>query len=88
MEKVEFSGDGPTLRGNLYLPDGGGNTPAVVVAGTWTSVKELMADRYAERLAAQGIAALSFDFAGFGESDGQPREVEDLESPPGLTVSQ
>lgn len=48
----------------------------MVVAGTWTSVKELMADRYAQRLAERGFAALSFDFAGFGESDGEPRDVE------------
>ncbi|MFC7584499.1 hypothetical protein ACFQYP_12715 [Nonomuraea antimicrobica] len=38
------------------------------MAGTWTSVKELMADRYARRLAQRGYAALSFDFTGFGES--------------------
>ncbi|MEV0297620.1 alpha/beta hydrolase [Nocardia sp. NPDC050710] len=35
-----------------------------------------MADRYAQRLAEQGYAALSFDFAGFGESQGEPRDVE------------
>jgi uncharacterized protein len=50
--------------------------PAIVVTGTWTSVKEQMANRYARRLAERGIAALSFDFTGFGLSGGQPREVE------------
>jgi len=35
-----------------------------------------MADRYARLLAAQGFAALSFDFTGFGESGGEPRDVE------------
>lgn len=48
----------------------------MVVAGTWTSVKELMADRYAQRLAQRGYAALSFDFSGFGESEGEPRDTE------------
>ncbi|HEX4817572.1 MAG TPA: alpha/beta fold hydrolase, partial [Nonomuraea sp.] len=38
--------------------------------------KEMMADRYAERLADHGVAALSFDFTAFGESEGQPRDVE------------
>jgi fermentation-respiration switch protein FrsA (DUF1100 family) len=78
--KVTFDSEGDTLTGNLFLPDGDGTTgplPGVVVAGTWTSVKELMADRYAERLAARGYAALSFDVAGFGESEGEPRDVED-----------
>ena len=68
--KVTFDSEGVTLTGNLYLPGTAAATPApgVVVAGTWTSVKELMADRYAERLAERGHAALSFDFTGFGES--------------------
>lgn len=75
--KVTFAaGGGTVLTGNLFLPDTGVHTPGVIVAGTWTSVKELMADRYAERLADQGIAALSFDFTGYGESGGQPRDFE------------
>lgn len=74
-ETVTFDSDGTTLTGNLYLPDTG-RAPGVVVAGTWTSVKELMADRYAERLADRGYAALSFDFTGFGTSAGEPRDVE------------
>ncbi|MFF0202284.1 alpha/beta hydrolase [Streptomyces sp. NPDC005017] len=79
--RVTFDSEGVTLTGNLFLPEGteggdGGPLPAVVVAGTWTSVKELMADRYAERLAGRGYAALSFDFTGFGESGGEPRDVE------------
>ncbi|MEU4396576.1 alpha/beta fold hydrolase [Kribbella sp. NPDC023855] len=76
MNKVTFDSDGTTLTGNLYLPEGKERAPGVVVAGTWTSVKELMADRYAERLADRGYAALSFDFTGFGESGGEPRDVE------------
>jgi uncharacterized protein len=78
-QRVDFHGDGVSLRGNLFLPETPGRVPGVVVAGTWTSVKEQMADRYAERLAAQGFAALSFDFTGYGESEGEPREVEDPE---------
>jgi dienelactone hydrolase len=59
-QKVTFAAEGAALTGNLFLPDGAeGPVPAVVVAGTWTSVKELMADRYAERLADRGYAALS-----------------------------
>ncbi|WP_251096505.1 alpha/beta fold hydrolase [Streptomyces sp. Caat 7-52] len=76
-QKVTFPSDGTMLTGNLFLPDSGAPAPGIVVAGTWTSVKELMADRYAERLADRGYAALSFDFAGFGESGGEPRDVED-----------
>lgn len=79
MNKITFESDGVTLTGNLFLPDDVERAPGVVVAGTWTSVKELMADRYARRLAEHGYAALSFDFTGFGESAGEPRDVEDPE---------
>jgi fermentation-respiration switch protein FrsA (DUF1100 family) len=60
--QVDFDSTGVSLRGSLLLPDVAGETvPGVVVAGTWTSVKEQMADRCAERLAEQGFAALSLD---------------------------
>jgi fermentation-respiration switch protein FrsA (DUF1100 family) len=84
MKKVTFDSEGVSLTANLFLPEstdtrgpGSGPLPGIVVAGTWTSVKEQMADRYAERLASRGFAALSFDFGGFGESEGEPRDVED-----------
>lgn len=75
-QKVTFPSGDAVLTGNLFLPDTGLPAAGIVVAGTWTSVKELMADRYAERLADRGYAALSFDFTGFGESGGEPRDVE------------
>jgi fermentation-respiration switch protein FrsA (DUF1100 family) len=78
-EKVSLDSDGVTLVGTLHLPAAtpdDGPHPAVVVAGTWTSVKEQMADRYARRLAALGFAALAFDFTGYGESGGDPRDFE------------
>ncbi|MFB8085873.1 alpha/beta hydrolase [Streptomyces sp. NPDC055992] len=77
-EQVSFVGSKGKLAGNLYLPEADAATaPAgVLVAGTWTSVKEQMADRYAQALAARGYAALSFDFSGYGESEGTPRDYE------------
>jgi uncharacterized protein len=50
--------------------------PGVVVSGSWLTVKEQMADRYASELAAQGFTALSFDFTGWGASGGSPRQTE------------
>lgn len=79
VEKVSFQSEGTKLVGNLYLPAGspaGSKLPAVVVAGSWTTVKEQMPALYAERMAAQGYAALTFDFRGYGESEGQTRDVE------------
>jgi uncharacterized protein len=49
---------------------------AVVVAGSWTTVKEQMPDLYAAKFAKEGLVALSFDFRNYGESEGQPRNYE------------
>ncbi|WP_420459173.1 nuclear transport factor 2 family protein [Neolewinella sp.] len=53
--------------------------PAVVVTGSWTSVKEQMPDEYASLLAKDGFITLTFDFRGFGQSEGSPRQFEDGE---------
>jgi fermentation-respiration switch protein FrsA (DUF1100 family) len=71
-------GTGTTLVGTVHRPAGAaGPRPGVVVTGTWTSVKEQMAQRYADALAARGLVAVAFDHGGFGESGGEPRDVED-----------
>jgi hypothetical protein len=49
---------------------------AVIVMGSWLTVKEQMASVYARRFAQLGYTALIFDFAGFGQSPGEPRRVE------------
>lgn len=80
LQKVIFSSDGVQLQGNLFYPpnfEAGQEYPAIVVVGSWTSVKEQMPNTYASRLSAEGFVTLTFDFTGFGESEGQPRQVED-----------
>jgi fermentation-respiration switch protein FrsA (DUF1100 family) len=76
--RVTFPSGGETLTGALFTPPdpADGRLPAVVVAGGQTCVKEQMAGRYAGRLAPRGYAALAFDFRGFGESTGEPRDYE------------
>lgn len=76
--QVSFNSNGVTLQGMLYLPEkDDGPLPGVVVTGAWTTVKEQMAGTYARELAAQGFAALAFDFTGWGESGGEVRFKED-----------
>ena len=77
--RIHIDRDGLTLVGDLFVPDAfdeGGSYPAVVVQGSFSSVKEQMPDSYAARFAAQGFVALSFDYAHYGQSDGQPRQFE------------
>jgi uncharacterized protein len=75
---VSFTSSGEALVGRLVVPAGlpSGRLPAVVIVGGQTCVKEQMAERYAHRLAEHGYAGLAFDFRGFGESGGRPRDYE------------
>jgi uncharacterized protein len=77
FEDVTFESQGKRLVGRLYLPEGKDRLPPVViVTGSWLTVKEQMPARYAPLLVDAGFAVLTFDFRGFGGSDGQLREVE------------
>ncbi|MDA3644247.1 alpha/beta hydrolase [Saccharopolyspora indica] len=76
---VTFPSNNLELAGILFTPDGhtGGRLPAVVVSHPGGGVKEQTASIYAERLAGLGFAALVFDAAYQGESEGEPRGLED-----------
>lgn len=70
---VSFVSEGVTIRGELFLPASyvaGDRLPVVIIAGAWTSVKEQMPATYGAALAGQGLAALTFDFRGWGASEG------------------
>lgn len=68
------------LAANLHLPDNADSSaqlPAVVLSTPGSSVKEQIGATYASRLAAHGIAALVLDPAHQGQSEGEPRDLED-----------
>lgn len=82
VEGVTLLSEGVELVGDLYRPasqPAGDAAPAVVVVGSWTTVKEQMAGRYAAGLAQRGLAALAFDFRGYGASKGDPQNFESPE---------
>ncbi|WP_405863847.1 alpha/beta hydrolase [Streptomyces sp. NBC_00005] len=66
------------LAGILFTPDDhvDGRLPAVVISHPGGGVKEQSPSIYAERLAGAGFAALVFDAAYQGKSEGEPRGLE------------
>ena len=49
--EVTFTSKGLRLAGDLYLPDGPGPHPIVVMAGGWCYVKEIVQPTYAQMFA-------------------------------------
>lgn len=75
---VVFHSHGIPLSGRFIhaRPSLRDRSPAVIVAGSWLTVKDQMPALYGRRLADAGYTAFTFDFAGFGESQGEPRQAE------------
>ncbi|WP_249645595.1 alpha/beta hydrolase [Nocardia sputi] len=75
--KVSFTAAGVRCAGYLYLPADTGPAPCVVLCHGFSGTMDRLFD-YAECFAAEGFAALVFDYRGFGESDGEPRQLPDI----------
>ncbi|MFT3715524.1 MAG: alpha/beta fold hydrolase [Gordonia sp. (in: high G+C Gram-positive bacteria)] len=78
--------DGHTLAAWHYpaapseLCDGDGRAPAVILGHGYSLTRDCGLDRYAEQFSAAGIHALVIDYTGFGDSDGEPRDVVSVTS--------
>ncbi|KAI2729560.1 hypothetical protein DTO027I6_1569 [Penicillium roqueforti] len=80
VQKVDFLSRGIKLVGDVFLPPGySSNTkyPAVIIAHPMTGVREQAPHVYSKVLTPAGFICLTFDAAYQGESEGQPRYLED-----------
>ena len=78
MRSVSFYSDGEVIYGHLYMPERTSprnGFPAVVLCNGFAAVKEMLVPRFAEGFSQNGYAVLTFDYRGFGESDGKPRII-------------
>lgn len=79
-EVVLFDSHGTSCTAHVYrpAPRGDAPTPVVVMAHGFGAVQALRLPAYAERFAAAGYTVVTFDYRGFGDSAGQPRQVLDI----------
>ena len=77
--EVHFTSAGAECAARVYRPTPtGGAAPVVVLAHGFGGVRALRLDAYAERFAAAGYVAMAFDYRGFGDSAGEPRQLLDV----------
>jgi len=82
-QTVTFPSGDSSVVGLLYLPEiykPNNSYPAVAVAGSFGSTKEMMSGTYAAELAKRGIIAGAIDYRNFGQSGGAMRQYEDPDS--------
>lgn len=71
---VSFYSERSKIAAELYQPDSiadGQKLPCVVLCHGFAGIKELLLPAYAEAFASAGYCALTFDYRGFGESEGE-----------------
>lgn len=81
-QDIAFTSASETCRGWLFEPSGStpaGPPPVIVMAHGLGAVKEMRLPAFAERFCAVGYACLVFDYRHFGASDGEPRQLLDID---------
>ena len=73
---IQFQSKGVTCRGDLYLPDTAGRAPIMVMAHGLGGTRNMRLPAFAERFVAEGYGCLLFDYRHFGDSDGEPRQLQ------------
>lgn len=73
-QHVQFPVQGMSVSGHLYLPKNESSAPhpVIILCHGFCGVKQLLLPAFAARFAEQGYAALTFDYRGFGDSEGEP----------------
>jgi pimeloyl-ACP methyl ester carboxylesterase len=70
----DFLSHGVRCAGTLHLPAGDQSPPVVILAHGFGAIRAAGLHPFAERFVAAGYAAFLFDYRGFGDSGGEPRQ--------------
>jgi uncharacterized protein len=79
---VNFFSEGTKMEGDLFLPSdlkAGEQRPAIVLCHGFTGVRSMILGDYAKVFASAGFVALTFDYRGYGGSEGTRRRLIPLE---------
>ena len=74
IENITFESQNKTIAGCVYKPfdfSVGELYPAIILCHGFAGVKELLLPAYAEAFATAGYMVLTFDYRGFGKSQGE-----------------
>ena len=80
-DPTTFLSGGTKCAVTVFRPDTSSEAtpiPAIVMAHGFGSPRALRLYAYAERFKAAGYAAVVFDYRGFGDSEGEPRQLLDI----------
>ncbi|PWN40947.1 alpha/beta-hydrolase, partial [Ceraceosorus guamensis] len=76
-EDILIPSEGGECHAWWYPPKSGKRGPAIVIGHGLGGIKEMGLNRYAELFQRAGYGALAFDYVGFGQSTGKPRQILD-----------
>jgi uncharacterized protein len=70
-KNIEFYSENCLIKGHLYLPENNeGKLPGIVMCQGFAGIKEMLLPPFAEKFSGNGFAVLTFDYRGFGGSEG------------------
>ena len=79
---VNFFSEGTRMEGDLFLPAdyrAGERWPGIVLCHGFTGIRTMILGDYAKSFAAAGFVVLTFDYRGYGGSEGTRRRLIPLE---------
>ncbi|WP_203142760.1 alpha/beta hydrolase [Marinobacter mangrovi] len=76
---VQFSSAGQQCSAWWYRPEGSGPFATIVMAHGLGGTREQRLPAFAERFSEAGYACLVFDYRHFGASEGEPRQILDIQ---------